>query len=465
MNKSPAATPQGLTFSGFSDGYDEGNGHLWINNEDADRYIKELKIRGSEAIAKLITSAAEGGQPFIHVVYTTIASWVGEVARSLHVPSTLLWVQPATIFGIYYFYFHGYGESIGKNMNEPSWPIELPGLPLLTGSDLPSFLLPSNTFDFGRPLYKGHFDVLDTETNPKVLVNSFDALESVALRAIEKLNMVAIGPLIPSAFLEGKNPSDSSTGGDLFEWLNSKPSESVVYVAFGSSISTTKQQMEEIERGLLECGRPFLWVVRATEDGKLSCKEELNQQGLIVSWCSQVEVLSHPSVGCFVTHCGWNSSLESLVSGVPVVSFPQWADQVTNGKLIEDVWKTGIRVTRNEEGIVGRGEIKKCIEVVMGGDEKRSNAKKWKDLGREAGEEGGSSDKNLKTFVEELRASLKREAKWCIEIVMGGGGRGRGEEMRRNAQKWKDLAREATMEGGGSSDKNLKAFVDEIRAR
>jgi anthocyanidin 3-O-glucoside 5-O-glucosyltransferase len=368
--------------------------------------MKELKIRGSEAIAKLITSAAERGQPFIHVVYTTITTWVGQVARALHVPSTLLWLQPATIFGIYYFYFHGYGDSIGKNMNDPSWSIELPGLPLLSGGDLPSFLLASDTFDFALPLFKEHFDVLDTETNPKVLINSFDALEPGALRAIEKLNMVAIGPLIPSAFLEGKNPSDSSTGGDLFEWLNSKPSESVIYVAFGSYASTTKRQMEEIERGLLECGRPFLWVVRATEDGKLSCKEELNQQGLIVSWCSQVEVLSHPSVGCFVTHCGWNSSLESLVSGVPVVAFPLWSDQVTNGKLIEDVWKTGIRVTRNEEGIVERGEIKKCIEVVMGGDEKRSNAKKWKDLGREAGKEGGSSDKNLKTFVEEVRASL-----------------------------------------------------------
>ena len=83
--------------------------------------------------------------------------------------------------------------------------------------------------------------------------------------------------------------------------------------------------MEEVARGLLDCGRPFLWVVRTKENGEeeeenLSCREELEQMGLIVPWCSQMEVLSHPSLGCFVIHCWWNSSLGSLVSGVPVVS-------------------------------------------------------------------------------------------------------------------------------------------------
>ncbi|XP_058200938.1 UDP-glycosyltransferase 75C1-like [Rhododendron vialii] len=404
MSKS-TSTPQGLTFSGFSDGYDDGP---QIN----DRYGEELKARGSEAIEKILKSEAERGQPFIHVVYTTFLPWVGQVAHAHHVPSTFLWNQPATILGIYYYYINGYGDSIRKYMNDPSWPIELPGLPVLTRGDLPSFLLASNTFNIALLLLKEHFDVLDYERNPKVLVNTFDALEYGALRSIEKLNFVAIGPLIPSAFLDGKDPSDTSFGGEIFqdskayiEWLNTKASESVVYIAFGSLSAIAKQQMEEIAHGLLECGRPFLWVVRGSEE-KLSCNEQLEQQGMIVPWCSQVEVLSHSSVGCFITHCGWNSSLESLVSGVPVVGFAQWSDQETNGKLVEDVWKTGVRVTRNEEGIVESGEIKKCIEVVMGGDEMRKNAKKWKDLGREACKEGGSSDRNLKTFVEEVMASL-----------------------------------------------------------
>ncbi|KAB1213520.1 Anthocyanidin 3-O-glucoside 5-O-glucosyltransferase [Morella rubra] len=158
---------------------------------------------------------------------------------------------------------------------------------------------------------------------------------------------------------------------------------------------------------------PFLWVIRAKENGeeekeedKLSCRDELEQKGMIVPWCSQVEVLSHPSLGCFVTHCGWNSTLESLVFGAPVVAFPQWTDQQTNAKLIEDVWKTGLRVTADKDGIVEGDEIKRCLELIIGGgvkgQEMRRNAKKWKDLAREAVKEGGSSYENLKAFVEEI---------------------------------------------------------------
>ncbi|GLT80569.1 hypothetical protein SLA2020_520020 [Shorea laevis] len=123
---------------------------------------------------------------------------------------------------------------------------------------------------------------------------------------------------------------------------------------------------------------------------------------MIVPWCSQVEVLSHPSVGCFLTHCGWNSTLEGLASGVPVVTVPQWADQGTNSKLVQDVWKTGIRMKRSEEGRVERDKIKRCLELVMGSEEIRLSAKKWKDLAREAAMEGGSSDQNLKAFVDDL---------------------------------------------------------------
>ncbi|XP_058200956.1 crocetin glucosyltransferase, chloroplastic-like [Rhododendron vialii] len=397
-------TPPGLNFFGFSDG-------SW-GMDKLDQYMEELKGRGSEAVAKLITSQAEGGQPFMHVVYTPFVHWAGQVAHDLRVPSTFVWIQPATILDIYYYYLNGYGDSIRNNMNDPSWSVELPGLPPVAGSDLPSYLLASNTYNFALQSVKEHFEVLDAQNNPKVLVNSFNALESGALRAIEKLNLVAIGPLIPSAFLDGNDPSDNSFGGDLFDdsreyikWLDSEPSDSVIYAAFGSYSPIAKQQMEEIAHGLLACGRPFLWVVRATEDEKLSCKEKLEQQGMIVPWCSQVEVLSHPSIGCFLSHCGWNSSMESLVSGVPVVAFPQWADQVTNAKLIEDAWKTGTRVKPNLDHLVKSDEIKRCIEMVMGGDEMRMNAKKWKDLAREAGKEGGSSDKNLKTFVDEIKAS------------------------------------------------------------
>ncbi|XP_058200934.1 phloretin 4'-O-glucosyltransferase-like [Rhododendron vialii] len=417
ITKSTVA-PQGITFLGFSDGYDDG----FTAGMDFEAYMTDLRRRGSEAVATAITASGGNGKPIVHVVYTTLLLWVSHAARDLHVPSTLLWIQPATILDIYCYSFYGYGDVLSENkISDPSWSIELPGLPRLTDRDLPSFLSAANAYKSPLPLYKEHIDALDEEKNPKILVNSFDALESKALQAIKKLNFVAIGPLIPSAFLDGKDPSDISFGGDLLEkskdyidWLDSKPRGSVIYVAFGSTSVLAKKQSEEVARGLRDCGRPFLWVMREKgngekeEDDKASYKEELERQGIIVLWCSQVEVLSHSSVGCFVSHCGWNSSIESLVFGVPMVAFPQWADQATNAKLIEDVWKTGVRLTKNGEGIVDGGEVKMCIEMVMGGGgrgkEMRNNAKKWKDLAREATMEGGSSDKNLKAFVDEVRA-------------------------------------------------------------
>lgn len=341
------------------------------------------------------------------------------MAREFQIPRALLWIQPATVLGIYYNYFNGYEEVITNNCNDPSWSIKLPGLPLLTSTDLPSFVLPSGSknYAFVLPTFKEQLEKLDLETNPKVLVNTFDALEPEALKSIEKYNLVGIGPLIPSAFLDGKDPLDTSFGGDLFqkskhyiEWLSSKDESSVVYISFGSILDLPKKQMDEIALGLLDSRRPFLWVIREKENEReeyrISFMEELEGQGMIVPWCSQLEILSHPSLGCFVTHCGWNSTLESLASGVSVVAFPQWTDQGTNSKLIVDVWKTGVRVRANEEGIVEGGELNRCIEMAMGGgergDEMRRNAKKWRDLAVEAVKDGGSSNRNLMDFVEEV---------------------------------------------------------------
>lgn len=408
--------PIGLNFTPFSDGYDDGFNKL---TDDAQHFWSEMGTRGSQGLKDIILASSTNGRPVTCLVYSTLLPWASRVAREMHLPSALLWIQPAAVFDIYYYYFHGYKEVIETGSNDPSCNIVLPGLPPLTSRDLPSFLLPSspNTYSFALLSFKEHMDMLDVESKPVVLVNTFDTLEAEALKAVNQLNLIAIGPLIPPA-------SDSSFRVDLFqksrnyiEWLNSKEEGSVVYVSFGSMLELPKKQMEEIARGLLTSSRPFLWVVRQKEGGgeekedqeKLSCMEELEQQGMIVPWCSQLEVLSHPSLGCFVTHCGWNSTLESLIYGVPVVAFPQWTDQGTNAKLIEEVWRTGVRVMGNckEEGLVDGEEVRRCIEMVMGrsderGEEMRRNAKKWKDLGREAMKEGGSSEKNLKSFVDQV---------------------------------------------------------------
>ncbi|KAL4602037.1 hypothetical protein ACB092_10G024100 [Castanea dentata] len=344
-------------------------------------HLDQLKRNGTKALTKLIVSNANQGRPFTCLVYTLLIPWVAEVARELHLPSTLFWIQPAMVLDIYYYYYNGFANVIGNCNNDPSHSIQLSGLPLLTSHELPSFMLASNTYDYLLPIFQADLEALEKLSKPRVLVNTFDALEIEALKAIEKLNLVVVGPLIPSAYLDERDSSNGSK--DYMEWLNSKPESSVIYVSFGSISVLMKQQMEEIARGLLDCGRPFLWVIRAKENGeeeKLSCKKELEEKGMIVPWCSQVYVLSHPSMGCFVTHCGWNSTLEGLFLGVPMVAFPQWTNQETNAKLIEDVLKKAVKVTTNNDGIVVGDEIKRCLELVAGdgerGKEMRRNAMK-----------------------------------------------------------------------------------------
>ncbi|KAK2631256.1 hypothetical protein EUGRSUZ_L03174 [Eucalyptus grandis] len=194
-------------------------------------------------------------------------------------------------------------------------------------------------------------------------------------------------------------------------WLDSKPPCSTVYVSFGSLASLGEDQMEELVSGLRSMKSHFLWVVRESEEKKLPLNflQELglddDKKGLVVRWCNQLQVLSHGSVGCFMTHCGWNSTLEALSLGVPMVAMPQWTDQPTNATFIEEVWKAGLRVRANERGVVTGEEIESCVNEVMDGErgkEIRENSLRWKEIAKRAVDEGGSLDKNVEEFVSNV---------------------------------------------------------------
>lgn len=190
-------------------------------------------------------------------------------------------------------------------------------------------------------------------------------------------------------------------------WLNQQQSKSVIYVSFGSLAQLSPDQTQELALALKATNKPFMWVVRASEEAKLpeDFLREMSENRLIVSWCAQLEVLSHEALGCFITHCGWNSTLEGLSLGVPMVAMPQWTDQSTNGKYVEDVWKVGVRARSDEKGLVQRDEIVRCVKDVMeggNGERIRERAIEWKEIARKAVDEGGSSDRNIEEFVQTL---------------------------------------------------------------
>lgn len=224
--------------------------------------------------------------------------------------------------------------------------------------------------------------------------------------------------MIPLAYLDGGIEGDKGYGSSLWkplskecmEWLETKEAESVAFVSFGSMGAMSEKQMEEIAEGLKESGLNFLWVVRDTEKTKLpdGFLESSKEKGLIVPWCNQLEVLAHEAVGCFVTHCGWNSTLEGLSLGVPMVGVPQWTDQFCDAKFIEEVWKVGVWAKEDPEGVVRREEIVRCLKDLVQGErsqEIKQNAKKWSELAKEVSSEGGSSDMSIKEFVDHFTIS------------------------------------------------------------
>ncbi|XXG78686.1 hypothetical protein AAC387_Pa08g2581 [Persea americana] len=394
----------GLSYASFSDGYDDGF-NPQLNNDstkakDAPDFLAQFSQAGARKVRELVRTFRDEGSHVTYIVYRFHMTWAADVAREMQIPSAALWIQPATVLAVYYHHFHGYDHLINKVEIDPEFLVELPNLPLLASKDLPSFLLPSDPHSDIREAFQKQFNTFDEEgkeskSKPRVLVNSFDELEREALGSVDQLDLIPIGPLISST------AKKTSSGSDYMEWLDSRPVSSVVYVSFGSIISPCKRQMEEILNGLLETRHPFLWIIRGSDTGEILNRVDESGEGLAVPWCSQVEVLAHPSTGCFVTHCGWNSTSESLAMGVPMVCFPQFTDQATNAKLVEDVWKMGVRVKVNGDGVLEGGELRRCLEEVMAGEEMRKNASKWKDLVREAVGEGGSSDRNIRAFVEE----------------------------------------------------------------
>lgn len=226
-----------------------------------------------------------------------------------------------------------------------------------------------------------------------------------------------VGPTVPSILLDKGLKNDQNYGMDLIKsteeekiinWLDSKDKNSVVYVSFGSVSKLEEEQMKELAWGLKAANATFLWVIKEPEAQNKLPKtfiEETKEMGMVVKWCSQVQVLAHKSVGCFITHCGWNSVLEALTCGVPMVAMPQWADQMTNAKFVEDVWKVGVRVSPKDGGIVRRKEIEFCVRKVMEGEKSRKlrqNGRRWMKLAKEAVNENGTSNKNIDDFVAHL---------------------------------------------------------------
>ncbi|XP_066362347.1 UDP-glycosyltransferase 87A2-like [Miscanthus floridulus] len=242
-----------------------------------------------------------------------------------------------------------------------------------------------------------------------IIFNTFQELESDAIDTLRQslpCPVYAVGPCIPFMALQEHKASPDGDG--YMVWLDAQLACSVLYVSLGSFLSVSATQFDEIAAGLAQSKARFLWVLRDAD----ACSRARGlirdpDAGRIVPWTDQLRVLCHPSVGGFFTHCGMNSTLEAVYAGVPMLTLPIAFDQPTNSRLVVEVWKTGVglRNMARADGVVGREKIAAAVERLMRPDaaaeveDMRKRAALLKDATRAASEEGGSSWKDVTSFI------------------------------------------------------------------
>ena len=259
-----------------------------------------------------------------------------------------------------------------------------------------------------------------------IIVNSFEELESHAVKSLLELDnnlpFYMVGPLLD---LHGRSSSlcEEAQRDEIMKWLDDQPPSTVVFLCFGSILPMDEAQATEIAKGLELCGHRFLWSARIQKpindtSGKpnncTNLKEILPQgflertkgRGLVCDWAPQIEVLSHKSIGGFVSHCGWNSILESLWYGVPILTWPMYAEQQLNAfQMVKDL---GLAVEMRLDYKLGKSdlvmgdEIEKAVKYMMAGDsEVRMKVKKMSEPSKEAvRDSNGSSFTNYGRLIE-----------------------------------------------------------------
>ncbi|GJM89530.1 hypothetical protein PR202_ga05731 [Eleusine coracana subsp. coracana] len=308
-------------------------------------------------------------------------------------------------------------------------PLDLRGVPRVPASHLFSELLESPESE----IYGSVASMLRRihQEADGILVNSFESLEPRAVGAlggdVATAPVYCVGPLVAGASLETEKRHE------CLAWLDEQPDRGVVFLCFGGAGHHSGKQMKEVAVGLEDSGHRFLWAVRTPlpdddadqafdpraepdldallPDGFL---ERTRGRGLVVvkTWAPQVEVLHHRATGAFVTHCGWNSVLEAIVAGVPMLCWPLYAEQKMNKVFLVEEYGVGVEMVGWRDGMVKAQEVEAKVRMAMEESEQgnriRARVAEHRDAAAVAWEEGGSSRAAFGRFL--LDSSFARSS-------------------------------------------------------
>ncbi|XP_057442546.1 7-deoxyloganetin glucosyltransferase-like [Lotus japonicus] len=340
--------------------------------------------------------------PVTCIVSDGCMSFTLDAAIELNIPEVLFWTTSACGFMGYVQYRELIEKGIiplkdssditnGYLETTIEW---LPGMKNIRLKDLPSFLRTTDPNDKMLDFLTG--ECQRALKASAIILNTFDALEHDVLEAFSSIlpPVYSIGPL----HLLIKDVTDknlNSLGSNLWKedseclkWLDTKEPNSVVYVNFGSITVMTSEQMVEFAWGLANSNKTFLWVIRPDlVAGKHAVLPEefvaaTNDRGRLSSWTPQEDVLTHPAIGGFLTHSGWNSTLESICGGVPMICWPFFAEQQTNCRYCCEEWGIGLEIEDAK-----RDRVESLVRELMDGEKgklMKENALKWKKLAHDS---------------------------------------------------------------------------------
>ncbi|GLJ06294.1 hypothetical protein SUGI_0035620 [Cryptomeria japonica] len=291
-----------------------------------------------------------------------------------------------------------------------------------TKEQMPDRLLQLDQSDPGRRFLTGKMQSMSKCWG--MLVNTFDELEPHYLQHLENIlngkPLWSVGPVVPLGCIANQRGKAADISEDkLVQWLDSKSPCSFIYVSFGSQAFLSQEQTQALARSLEASHQPFVWSIKVSPEtvSAESNQEELcasylpegfmeRDNGLVIwGWAPQLVILSHPSVGAFMSHCGWNSTLESILMVVPMVTWPMFGEQHFNSKLVTEELGIGVQFCQHMDGIPCEDKVEKSVRLVLSSEEgtdMRKRAVKYQRLAKQSVGGGGSSTLNLQGFANEM---------------------------------------------------------------
>nr|CAE48292.1 glucosyltransferase 3 [Crocus sativus] len=372
--------------------------------------INKFDSGANDEVTRMLDEYKIAIDPAKGLIHSPFLCFLSDIARNFQIYAVAMFTQPwLGVAGYYHLNRSAYDLPASHDCHTLA---SFPSMPVLCANDLPSFVSNLSCYPSLHELIIEQMSNLERGTG--ILPNTFGNLEEKVLKWMAQLWPVSlIAPLAPMFRMSKALQPDKSYDMDCatprnadncMEWLNSEPGDSVVYLSFGTIVNLCQKQLNEIA-GLINCGRPFIWAVREEDQHTLpeGFLEEIKGRALVVGWGPQEKILAHGAVACFVTHCGWNSSLELLAAGVPAIAYGKLGDQITNAKFLTDVYGVGVRL----RAPVTREEFLICVEEVTEGEKAeriRERSSEMKRAATEAVAEGGPSDKNIQAIGDEIMA-------------------------------------------------------------